>query len=102
MHSIKGPTPEQVEALRKDLYGKLCRENLRSILQHPIPAVNNAAVRAKRSQMFSEEKDLQYNAVGRISKVEVEYVGLPENVTLMMNKGISTPYHCAQRKQHKT
>lgn len=35
--------------------------------------------------------------VGRIEKIVVKYNGVPENVTLSMNKGISTPYHCAKR-----
>ncbi|ODN00494.1 39S ribosomal protein L39, mitochondrial, partial [Orchesella cincta] len=96
MHSIQGPTPEEIEGVRKDLFGKLSRENIRSILQHPIPSVNNPVVRAKRSKMFSEEKDNQYKELGRIEKIDVEYVGVPENVTLMMNKGISTPYDCAK------
>lgn len=98
MHSVKGPSPEQVDALRKDLYGNLCRENLRSILQHPIPPVNNPAVREKRSKMFTEENERRYKEVGRIEKVEVEYIGLPENVTFMLNRHISTPYDCAKRK----
>lgn len=36
--------------------------------------------------------------VGRIEKIEVRYLGLPDDVTLIMNKGISTPYNCAQRE----
>lgn len=98
MHSIKGPTADQVEAVRKDLYGNLCRENIRSLLQTPIPPVNNPVVREKRSKMFSEEKENQFKAIGRIEKMEVEYIGKPENVVFMMNKNISTPYDCARRK----
>jgi len=97
MHSIQGPTAEEVEGVRKDLFGNLCRENMRMIMQNPIPTVNNPVVRSKRSKMFSEEKETQYRALGRIEKMEVEYAGLPENVTLMMNKGISTPFDCAKR-----
>ncbi|XP_055383599.1 39S ribosomal protein L39, mitochondrial [Condylostylus longicornis] len=42
------------------------------------------------------EKKRQKQSVGRIEKIEIRYLGLPEDVTLVMNKGISTPYNCAQ------
>lgn len=48
--------------------------------------------------MFTKEKERQQKNIGRIEKIEVQYVGTPEDVTLMMNKGISTPFNCAQRK----
>jgi len=47
--------------------------------------------------LFDNEQKRQREVVGRIEKITVKYVGVPENVTLSMNKGISTPYHCAQR-----
>jgi large subunit ribosomal protein L39 len=47
--------------------------------------------------LFSKEKERQRNAVGRIEKIEVQYKGLPEDVTLLMNKHLSTPYECSKR-----
>lgn len=47
--------------------------------------------------MFDNEQKRQREAVGRIEKIVVKYNGVPQNVTLSMNKGISTPYHCAKR-----
>jgi large subunit ribosomal protein L39 len=47
--------------------------------------------------LFTEEKKRQQENIGRIEKIEVQYIGTPEDVTLMMNKGISTPLNCAQR-----
>lgn len=44
------------------------------------------------------EKKRQYDKVGRIEKIEVQYKGLPNECTLIMNKDISTPYDCARRK----
>lgn len=44
------------------------------------------------------EKKRQRDAVGRIEKIEVRYLGLPEDMTLIMNKKLSTPFNCAQRK----
>jgi len=44
-------------------------------------------------------KKKQKEAVGRIEKMIIKYHGVPENVTLSMNKGISTPYDCAKRIQ---
>jgi large subunit ribosomal protein L39 len=52
----------------------------------------------KRNELFDYEKKRQRDAIGRIEKIEVRYLGLPEDATLVMNKQISTPYHVAQRK----
>lgn len=51
-----------------------------------------------RSELFTKEQKKQRNDVGRIEKIEVRYLGFPEDATLIMNKSISTPYNCAQRK----
>lgn len=50
-----------------------------------------------RNELFDAEQKRQREQVGRIEKIEVRYLGVPEDVTLIMNKGISTPYNCAQR-----
>lgn len=57
---------------------------------------NLSATLTKRSEMFTEEQRRQRNAVGRVEKIEVRYQGLPEDVTLMMNRELSTPFNCAQ------
>lgn len=51
-----------------------------------------------RSDLFTKEQQKQKNDVGRIEKIEVRYLGVPEDTTLIMNKSLSTPYNCAQRK----
>jgi len=51
---------------------------------------------AYQNNLFDQEQRRQKEAVGRIEKIVVKYNGVPENVTLSMNKGISTPYHCAK------
>ncbi|KDR10946.1 39S ribosomal protein L39, mitochondrial [Zootermopsis nevadensis] len=56
----------------------------------------NAEAKHRRSLLFTKEKERQQKNIGRIEKIEVQYVGTPEDVTLMMNKGISTPFNCAQ------
>lgn len=57
--------------------------------------LSNAEVRRKRNDLFEAEKQRQLSLYERIEKVEVQYTGLPESCTLIMNKGISTPYNCA-------
>jgi len=52
---------------------------------------------AYQNNLFDSEQKRQREAVGRIEKITVKCIGVPENVTLSMNKGISTPFHCAQR-----
>ncbi|XP_022211383.1 39S ribosomal protein L39, mitochondrial [Drosophila obscura] len=51
---------------------------------------------ASRNELFTQEQRRQRDAVGRIDKIEVRYLGLPEDVTLVMNNHISTPFNCAQ------
>ncbi|XP_043509847.1 39S ribosomal protein L39, mitochondrial [Frieseomelitta varia] len=50
----------------------------------------------KRNLLFEEEKKRQRTAVGRIEKIEVKYQSPVEEVTLIMNKCISTPMDCAK------
>lgn len=50
----------------------------------------------RQNSLFNLEKKRQRELVGRVEKIEVNYVGLPEQVQLVMNKGISTPYDCAR------
>jgi hypothetical protein len=60
--------------------------------------ITNAEVRQKRCELFQKEKERQFNLIRRIEKIEVSYKGQPENCTLIMNKGLSTPFNCAMRK----
>lgn len=48
--------------------------------------------------MFTLEQRRQRESVGRIEKIEVRYLGLPNDTTMVMNRGLSTPFNCAQRK----
>ncbi|KAK9299477.1 hypothetical protein QLX08_007498 [Tetragonisca angustula] len=50
----------------------------------------------RRNLLFEEEKKRQRTAVGRIEKIEVKYQSPVEEVTLIMNKCISTPMDCAK------
>jgi len=60
--------------------------------------LTNEEVRKKRSAMFTEEVSRQKNLIPRIEKIEVQYEGVmagkdvPDNATLILNKGLSTPY----------
>ena len=60
--------------------------------------LTNSEVRKKRNAVFDEEKDRQLALVKRVEKIQVQYKGLPENCTLLMNKNLSTPYNCAMRE----
>lgn len=60
--------------------------------------LTNSEIRQKRNSLFESEKQRQLSLVTRIEKIEVEYKGLPEECSLVMNKGLSTPFNCAMRK----
>lgn len=51
---------------------------------------------SKQNQIFEEEKRRQIESVKRIEKIEVHYKGVPEDLTLYMNKALSTPFNVAQ------
>lgn len=59
--------------------------------------LSSVQIQEKRSELFSLEQERQKQNVGRIEKIEVRYLGQPKDTTLVMNKGLSTPFNCAQR-----
>jgi hypothetical protein len=54
--------------------------------------------RNKRVSLYDKEWKRQQALISRLEKIEVSYEGQPENAILIMNKGVSTPFNCAQRK----
>ncbi|XP_058464822.1 large ribosomal subunit protein mL39 [Malaya genurostris] len=48
------------------------------------------------SALFTEEQQRQKDKIGRIEKIEIRYLGTPTDTTLVMNRGLSTPYDCAR------
>jgi len=57
---------------------------------------SNEAVATKRSRMFEKEKQRQRDLIPRLEKIRVDYKGPPEDVSLILNKSISTPSHIAK------
>lgn len=57
--------------------------------------MTNTVARMKCNELFEEEKRHQASLVTRVEKIKVEYRGLEEDTTLIMNKNISTPYNCS-------
>ncbi|XP_078603654.1 large ribosomal subunit protein mL39-like [Branchiostoma floridae x Branchiostoma japonicum] len=57
--------------------------------------VTNALVTEYRNDIFEEEKRRQQGMVRRLEKIEVVHVGPNDPGTFIMNKNLSTPYHCA-------
>lgn len=51
-----------------------------------------------RNQLFDDEVRRQRTLIPRVEKIEVDLYNVKphENVTLLMNKNLSTPYECAQ------
>ncbi|XP_022912896.1 large ribosomal subunit protein mL39 [Onthophagus taurus] len=64
--------------------------NIHRQLSHATDEVN------RQNELFYLEQKRQRENVGRIEKIEIQYEGVPENATLVMNKNISTPYDCAR------
>jgi len=56
-----------------------------------------SAVRERRCKLFEEEKQRQLSLIGRVEKIQVKVLApLKENeMNLVMNKDLSTPYNCA-------
>ena len=58
--------------------------------------LSNAEAKERRNLLFEEEKQKQISALGRIEKIEVKYQSPVDEVTLVMNKYLSTPADCAK------
>lgn len=70
-------------------------------VQHLLPSrcagtLSKAEARKRRSQLFDEEKRRQRSELGRIEKIEVTYKSVEDEVVMVMNREISTPYDCAR------
>ncbi|XP_026477028.1 39S ribosomal protein L39, mitochondrial-like [Ctenocephalides felis] len=79
----------------------LCRRvfknsNKIKIQQQCERSLSSLEAKERRNELFTLEKKRQREDVGRIEKIEVRYLGTPEDVTLVMNKNLSTPFNCAQ------
>lgn len=59
---------------------------------------SSAEVARHRSELFSAEQSRQRENVGRMEKIEVRYLGVPNDETFVLNKNLSTPYDIARRK----
>lgn len=59
--------------------------------------LTNVEATRKRNELFNKEKARQAALITRVEKIRVEHKGPPENCTLLMNKGLSTPFNCAMR-----
>lgn len=70
------------------------------VVQSAVPARPRIEeIRKKRVAIFEKELKRQQSLVTRLEKIEVHYQGLnDESTQLIMNKGVSTPHNCAQRK----
>lgn len=53
-------------------------------------------IRKRQSQLFDDEKKRERASIGRIEKIEVKHCTWEEDITLSMNKYLSTPYDCAR------
>jgi len=52
-----------------------------------------------RNAAFEQEKARQLSLVTRVEKIQVTYEGPPQSCSLLMNKGLSTPFNCAMHMQ---
>ncbi|XP_059488265.1 large ribosomal subunit protein mL39 [Neocloeon triangulifer] len=69
---------------------------VKRVEEEPKPLTEKEINEKKRNGMFNAEQKRQEAKIGRIEKIEVQYKGLPEETTLLMNKCLSTPYDCAK------
>ncbi|CAF3465526.1 unnamed protein product [Rotaria sp. Silwood1] len=58
--------------------------------------LTNDEIRAHRLRVFANERQTQIERIRRVEKIEVDVHDPIQSTKLLMNKNISTPYHCAQ------
>lgn len=71
---------------------------LRCLLLSGSLSLSNEEIIRKRNRIFESEQKRQRENIGRIEKIEVRYLGTPNDATLILNQHLSTPYNVAQRK----
>lgn len=77
---------------------KLKNVLLRCLLLSGSLSLSNEEIIRKRNRIFESEQKRQRENIGRIEKIEVRYLGTPNDATLILNQHLSTPYNVAQRK----
>ncbi|XP_037024114.1 39S ribosomal protein L39, mitochondrial [Bradysia coprophila] len=82
-----------MNSIKRNLLHLAKRNTIYKISQKYLSSVE---VQQRRSELFSLEQHRQKENVGRIEKIEIRYLGQPSDTTLIMNKGLSTPFNCAQ------
>ena len=75
-----------------------CAHNFFSFIVLILGCLSYDEIKKKRNELFDYEQKKQRESVGRVEKIEVRYLGIPKDETMIMNKNISTPFNCAQRK----
>lgn len=84
--------------------GKIFDRFLGKRLQSSLPASNYDYILDRsesnrlRNEIFDDEKKRQSQLIPRVEKIQVNVTNVKpyEDATLIMNKHLSTPYHCAQ------
>ena len=74
----------------------LTNEQVTQTKLFPINILVLSQIRQRRSSLFDEERKKQLNNIPRLEKIEVKYVGVPEDAIMIMNRDISTPFNVAQ------
>ncbi|XP_070148849.1 large ribosomal subunit protein mL39 [Polyergus mexicanus] len=80
---------------------RLCVSSIKLPAQHLLSSrcagtLSKIEAKKRRNQLFDEEKQRQRSELGRIEKIEVTYKSVEDEVVMMMNRDISTPYDCAR------
>jgi large subunit ribosomal protein L39 len=58
--------------------------------------LTNDEIRSHRLRIFNNERQTQMERIRRVEKIEVNVQDPIQSTKLLMNKNLSTPYHCAQ------
>jgi len=58
--------------------------------------LTNDEIHAHRLRIFANERQTQMERIRRVEKIEVDVRDPIQSTKLLMNKNLSTPYHCAQ------
>ncbi|XP_074094059.1 mitochondrial ribosomal protein L39 [Cotesia typhae] len=73
-----------------------CRASIKLCSRYFSSSVSRSEAKKWRHDLFEAEKKLQRSAVGRIEKIKVLYNTHEDEVTMLMNKNLSTPHDCAK------
>ncbi|XP_066589935.1 large ribosomal subunit protein mL39 [Prorops nasuta] len=66
------------------------------LMKRCMSSISKSEIKKAKNELFDQELKNQRAAVGRVKKIDVKFDSYEDEIYLVMNKDLSTPYDCAK------